>query len=424
MDSVLYTLPETVQEQNDVVAYYYIELPRETDVLKKAGTLAVGQTIGTWIPVPGITDEIREKYMGRVVNVFDVPSVDLEPQVTEETQKYIIQIAYPAVHFGGDFPLLLTSLLGNDASTSAQVKLLDIIFPKEYAQEFSGPRFGIQGIREYLGIWDRPVLLNMIKPCTGLTPEEGAKIFYQVALGGIDLIKDDELLGDPAYSRPEERVKAYRKAAEAAAEVTGERVKYFVNVTSGSSRIMENVKRAVDAGADGIMVNFATAGYSTLKQIAETAGVPVLGHAAGAGMYYEGTLNGMASPLAVGKMARLAGADIVMVNTPYGGYPLRHQKYMQTLGQLTLPWYHIRPSMPSIGGGVHPGMVEKYVREAGTDIVLAAGGAVQGHPGGATAGARAMRQAVELVMEGGDFEEKSREKKELTEALDKWHYVR
>ena len=424
MDSVLYTLPETVQEQNDVVAYYYIELPRETDVLKKAGTLAVGQTIGTWIPVPGITDEIREKYMGRVVNVFDVPSVDLEPQVTEETQKYIIQIAYPAVHFGGDFPLLLTSLLGNDASTSAQVKLLDIIFPKEYAQEFSGPRFGIQGIREYLGIWDRPVLLNMIKPCTGLTPEEGAKIFYQVALGGIDLIKDDELLGDPAYSRPEERVKAYRKAAEAAAEVTGERVKYFVNVTSGSSRIMENVKRAVDAGADGIMVNFATAGYSTLKQIAETAGVPVLGHAAGAGMYYEGTLNGMASPLAVGKLARLAGADIVMVNTPYGGYPLRHQKYMQTLGQLTLPWYHIRPSMPSIGGGVHPGMVEKYVREAGTDIVLAAGGAVQGHPGGATAGARAMRQAVELVMEGGDFEEKSREKKELTEALDKWHYVR
>ena len=424
MDSVLYTLPETVQEQNDVVAYYYIELPRETDVLKKAGTLAVGQTIGTWIPVPGITDEIREKYMGRVVNVFDVPSVDLEPQVTEETQKYIIQIAYPAVHFGGDFPLLLTSLLGNDASTSAQVKLLDIIFPKEYAQEFSGPRFGIQGIREYLGIWDRPVLLNMIKPCTGLTPEEGAKIFYQVALGGIDLIKDDELLGDPAYSRPEERVKAYRKAAEAAAEVTGERVKYFVNVTSGSSRIMENVKRAVDAGADGIMVNFATAGYSTLKQIAEAAGVPVLGHAAGAGMYYEGTLTGMASPLAVGKMARLAGADIVMVNTPYGGYPLRHQKYMQTLGQLTLPWYHIRPSMPSIGGGVHPGMVEKYVREAGTDIVLAAGGAVQGHPGGATAGARAMRQAVELVMEGGDFEEKSREKKELTEALDKWHYVR
>ena len=36
-------------------------------------------------------------------------------------------------------------------------------------------------------------------------------------------------------------------------------------------------------------------------------------------------------------------------------------------------------------------MVEKYIGEVGKDIVLAAGGAVQGHPGGAAAGARAMR---------------------------------
>lgn len=424
MDSMLHMLPETLPGKNFVIAYYYIELSRETDVIKKAESLAVGQTVGTWIPIPGITDEIREKYMGKVINIFDVPSVELETQATEEMQKYIIQIAYPAVHFGGDFPLLLTSLLGNDASTSAQVKLLDIVFPEEYTKEFCGPRFGRKGVREYLGIQDRPILLNMIKPCTGLTPKEGAGIFYQAALGGIDIIKDDELLGDPVYSRPEERVKAYREAAKAAAEVTGEWTKYFVNVTSGSDRIMENVKRVADAGADGIMVNFATAGYSTLKQIAESAGLPILGHMAGAGMYYEGTLNGMASPLAAGKLARLAGADIVMVNTPYGGYPLRHQKYMQTLEQLTLPWYSIQPCMPSIGGGVHPGVVEKYVREAGWDIVLASGGAVQGHPGGATAGAKAMRQAGEIVMEGGDFEEKAREKKELSEALEKWHYVK
>ena len=80
--------------------------------------------------------------------------------------------------------------------------------------------------------------------------------------------------------------------------------------------------------------------------------------------------------------------------------------------------------MPSIGGGVHPGMVEKYVREAGKDIVLAAGGAVQGHPRGAKAGARAMRQAIEIVMEGQDFAEAAREKEELSEALKCWSYVK
>ena len=181
---------------------------------------------------------------------------------------------------------------------------------------------------------------------------------------------------------------------------------------------------SIAAGADGIMVNFAAVGYSVLKEVTEATKLPVLGHAAGSGMFYEGVLNGMSSPLAAGKLARLAGADIVMVNTPYGGYPLNHQKYMQTVAQLVLPFYHLKPSMPSIGGGVHPGMVEKYIGEVGKDIVLAAGGAVQGHPGGAAAGARAMRQAIDIVMSGADFEEAAKEKEELCIALKMWKYVK
>ena len=424
MDSVLYTLAENIREQNYVIATYYIKLPKETDVFKKASTLAIGQTIGTWIPIPGITDEIREKYMGKVVNIFDVPSLDLATQIDTNEREYIIQIAYPAVNFSTDLPLIITSLLGNDASTSAQVKLLDIEFPEEYASEFEGPSYGIEGIRKFAGIQERPILLNMIKPCTGLTPKEGAKIFYETALGGVDFIKDDELLGNPPYSKPEERVREYKKAAEAAYEETGERVKYFVNVTSGAGEILENIRRVEEAGADGIMVNFAAVGYSVLKEVTEATKLPVLGHAAGSGMFYEGVLNGMSSPLAAGKLARLAGADIVMVNTPYGGYPLNHQKYMQTVAQLVLPFYHLKPSMPSIGGGVHPGMVDKYIGDVGKDMVLAAGGAVQGHPGGAAAGARAMRQAIDIVMSGADFEEAAKEKEELCIALKMWKYVK
>ena len=411
MDSLLYTLSETVHKQNYVIATYYTRLPREVDILKKAATLAVGQTIGTWIPIPGITEEIRERYMGKVVNVFDVPSLELATQITEDQREYLIQIAYPSVNFGTDLPLLITALLGNDASTSAQAKLLDIEFSEEFVRKFRGPQYGIKGIQNFAGINDRPILLNMIKPCTGLTPKEGARIFYETALGGADFIKDDELFGNPVYSRPEERVSAYR-------------VKYFVNITSGAGEIIDNVKRAEEAGADGLMINFAAMGYSVLKYVAEHTALPILGHSAGTGMCFEGTMNGMASPLAVGKLARLAGADIVMINTPYGGYPLLHQKYMQTVAQLTLPFYDIKTSMPSIGGGVHPGMVEKYIREVGKDVVLAAGGAVQGHPCGAAAGARAMRQAIDIVMSGQAFEKAAAEKDELRVALTQWNYIK
>ena len=34
----------------------------------------------------------------------------------------------------------------------------------------------------------------MIKPCTGYTQEVGEKLFFEAAAGGVDIIKDDELI--------------------------------------------------------------------------------------------------------------------------------------------------------------------------------------------------------------------------------------
>ncbi|MDD4111649.1 MAG: RuBisCO large subunit C-terminal-like domain-containing protein [Herbinix sp.] len=421
MDQYLYSLPENIREKDYIVATYYIKIDKDVDIVKKASSLAIGQTIGTWIPVPGITDALRERYMGKVIQIYDVPAIDLSTQINEEERQYLIQIAYPTVNFAADFPLLITALLGNDASTSAQVKLLDIEFPKAFAESFIGPRYGIEGIRRIIGVEDRPLLLNMIKPCTGLRPEEASKIFYETALGEVDMIKDDELLGSPSYSRAYDRVKEFKKAAEAAYEKTGRKVLYLANVTDGSFTIMDTIRRVIEAGAEAIMVNFAAVGYSMLTQIARTVDLPILAHCAGAGMFYEGTQSGMSSTLAVGKLTRLAGADTVMVNTPYGGYPMLHQKYLQIIQQLTLPLYNIKPTMPSIGGGVHPGMVEKYMNELGNDIILAAGGAIQGHPMGAAAGANAMMQAIKAIMAGDDIEVTAKENEELSMALKLWN---
>ena len=78
-----------------------------------------------------------------------------------------------------------------------------------------------------------------------------------------------------------------------------------------------------------------------------------------------------------------------------------------------------------IGDNKHQGEIvapEDKLKKMAIEAALAAGGAVQGHPGGATAGAKAMRQAIEIVMSGEDFESAAREKKELSEALSLWKY--
>lgn len=420
----LFCLHEEIREKDFIIATYYMELAKDINVLDKAANMAIGQTVGTWIPVPGITEEMQKNHMGKVVNILDIPPFELLTQTNQEKVSYLIQIAYPTVNFGAQFPMMLTTLLGNDASTSAQVKLVDLLLPKKFAESFYGPKFGIEGIRNLVGVHDRPLILNMIKPCTGFTPEVGAKIFYQTALGGADFIKDDELLGNPDFCPAVERVKAYHQAAKAAYEKTGKKTVYIVNITDVAERLIDNAKRVVEAGAEAIMVNFATVGYGMLHAMAKEVDVPILGHYAGSGMFYEGVLSGMSSPIAIGKLPRLAGADIVMINTPYGGYPLKFQKYIQTVHELTLPYYQLKPVMPAVGGGVHPGLVEKFIKELGTDIILSPGGAVHGHPMGAAAGVRAMRQAVDAVLEGIPLDEYAKDKEELRTALQVFGYKR
>jgi len=422
--SEIFALSEEIRTKDYLLATYYLELDAEADVLEKAASFAVGQTIGTWIEVPGVTDEMRANHRGRVVKVLEAPPLDIRSNAESGTHGFFLQLALPTVNFGAQFPMMLTTLLGNDASTSVQAKLVDLELPDDFAAQFGGPRFGVRGVRDLIGVQDRPLLLNMIKPCTGLTPEAGARIFYESALGGVDLIKDDELLGNPSFSPVVERVRAYGKAAKAVFEETGKDVVHIANVTDRPERVLDNARRAVEAGARALMITYATVGYGMLQALAEAVHVPILGHFAGSGMFFEGPASGMSAPLAAGALPRLAGADMVLTTTPYGGYPMRRLQYLRTVHQLVLPRPHIAPAMPVIGGGVHPGVVELYIRELGTDIVLGAGGSIQGHPAGAAAGVRALRQAIDAVQAGQTLDVAAAEHRELATALDLWGYRR
>lgn len=413
-----FILPEDNNSKNYALATYYIELPKDENVIDKAKKMALGQTLGTWVEVPGVSDKMRELYMGKVANILEAPPAELSSQFQNDRRAYFIQIAYPTANFGSDFPMLFTTLLGNDASTSAQVKLVDLQLPESFVSGFKGPKYGTQGIRKLTGSSPgTPLLLNMIKPCTGLTPREGARIFYDVALGGIDFIKDDELLGDPDFCRAGERAKAYLKAAEAAYEKTGKYTTYICNITSSSNKISDTLKSVIDAGVHAVMMCFSTVGYSTFQYISESTDVLIMGHYAGSGISNEGLTSGLSSHLSVGKFARMAGADMVMMNTPYGGYPLTKLQYQKTWQHLTLPDYHLKPCMPVCGGGVHPGLVPQLINDCGRDIILAAGGAVQGHPMGAAAGVTAMRQAAKAVLKGISLEEYADYHEELSCAL-------
>ena len=104
---------------------------------------------------------------------------------------------------------MLSTVFGN-ISASGMLKWIDVAFPKKYLEAFQGPKFGVEGMRKCLGVYDRPLVNAMIKPNIGWTPDEGAEIFYHAAKGGVDVIKDDELMpADADFCPLEERVKKF-----------------------------------------------------------------------------------------------------------------------------------------------------------------------------------------------------------------------
>jgi 2,3-diketo-5-methylthiopentyl-1-phosphate enolase len=290
---------------------------------------------------------------------------------------------------------------------------------------FNGPKFGVEGIRRLVGATDRPLLITMLKPAIGLTPKESADVFYQAAIGGSDGVKDDELIVSHPWSHFLDRVREHERAAQAAFDATGHRTLYFVNITDRPDRLVQNAYRAVEAGASALMVDYLTVGISAISMLAEdpAIAVPLLGHLAFAGAISASPRNGVSSHLVLGKLPRLAGADTVVYPSPYGTLQFSRSEHLRLAQTMTDPFYDIRRMLPAPGGGLHAGMVPRLFSDLGADFAVGAGGAVHGHPMGAAAGARAIRQAIDATMRVETLSDAATRHPELAVAIERWPEV-
>ena len=168
MDHDQFVLPENPALENHQVATYLLHTDTE-DILKLAAMMAAEQTTGTWVRVPGETREMLHRHRGKILNCWEIPDVEIVNLREGDLRSHVIQIAYPWENFGAQLPMLLTTVFGN-ISMMGDIKLIDLSFPRELAEQLPGPKFGINGIRELLGVPERPLLNNMIKPSTGIPP--------------------------------------------------------------------------------------------------------------------------------------------------------------------------------------------------------------------------------------------------------------
>ena len=416
-ENLTYAFPEVAFDDDYVIATYQAKV-KTSNIEKLAMAIADEQTTGTWIKVGADSMEKTRRFGSRLVALYEVPDIGCDYQ-SDEPPMYIIQIAYPMANFSTSMSALMTILFGN-ISASGMIRLIDVAFPKKFIAQFQGPKFGVQGMRDVLGAPERPLLNAMIKPNIGWTPDEGADLFYKACKGGVDVIKDDELmLADSAFCPLVERVTKFMAAEKRVFEETGEHSLYAVNISDETAKVRDNAYRVLEAGGNCLMVNVYTTGFDTLKMLADdpNINVPILAHVNFAGTMASSTYTGIAAPLLVGKITRLAGGDFQINGHPFGKFPVSYKLFYRCFKFFTQPWWNIKPMMYACSGGTTQLAVEKIVKAVGTDVMLAAGGGVHGHPDGSEAGAKSMRQAIDAAMAGIPVVEYAKTHAELARML-------
>jgi len=316
-------------------------------------------------------------------------------------------------------PMLLLSIAGNCFAFPTKLRLLDIYIPQKLAAKFQGPKFGVPGVREILGVHDRPLVLHIIKPKMGMSPDETANQVYQTALGGADLCKDDEMCSELDNCSFDARLKAVLQAIDRAQQKTGQRMLYMVSITDEVDRVLEKARRACRDGALGLLLAYS-AGPSMLRVVAEDpqVNVPVLLHVS----HMLALLPTINFPV-LAKICRLCGADMMLTPSIWSSIPVASpEECYRTAQTLLAPFYHLKPTWPMPGAGVHPGAVEAMLAEHGPDMIFMAGGGMLGHPMGYTAGAKAFRQAIDAAMAGVPLNVAARDLPELRAALETWGY--
>ncbi|MCI0497698.1 MAG: RuBisCO large subunit C-terminal-like domain-containing protein [Thermoplasmata archaeon] len=374
---------------------------------KAARIIAMEESTGTWTEV-----RTTDRDLGFVTATVG----DIDERARTASVIYPLDLFEP-----GNVPQLLSVVAGNlfGLEQIRKVRLEDVIMPHSYVRRFPGPRYGIEGMRHLVGSERRPHVGTIVKPKVGLTPAETAKVAFSAALGGVDLIKDDETLTDQAFCPMTERIPEVMEVLDKVWEETGRNVSYAVNVTAGPEEVAERADIASKWGANMLMIDVLTSGFTGLLELRRETSLPIHVHRAMHGAITRDPDHGISMKV-ISRLVRMLGGDQFHVGAITGKMDATAEEVLPLDRILTEKWHGLRPTFPVASGGLHPGCVADEVRHRGMDIIMQAGGGIHGHPAGTRRGAMAMRQAVEAVTQGRTLEEFAVEHEELRQALEKW----
>ncbi len=366
-------------------------------------------TSGVRAPRPG---SLLETCTGKVV---DAVAFDREDRCG------IVRVAFPLkmlIHEDGS--IYSTDLLHVTAgegvfglTENIDIKLCHIALHTDTLKLFPGPAHGASGVRKMTGFNSEIAFGTILKPCTGITPDEEAEIVKKAAKNPMFLfVKEDEnYMPETSFAPLQTRL---RKSIEAVKESANSREGYGLiyapHITCPPQKLKHLVDICLEEGANGIMLTdlFAGGALRYVRELTKKLDSPPALYAHNGGIsvrtrhIYREVLD---------MFARLDGADFRQTAPITHGKSLLRPfgtEWIKCEEVLSMPLADHPATMMARAGGLDQGNIinnlmdvsergttDNYLFLAGSAINSIKDTAVKSDP---ELGARAMREAVSLFM--------------------------
>jgi ribulose-bisphosphate carboxylase large chain len=372
-----------IDESDYVIASYLVSTTEHGDLKQAAWELAIGQSVGNpHVRNQWETDELFERSSCIILH---------EEDELEGLKSGTIKIGFPSINTdweGDGISHLLCQLMGGqmDIQTFESCRLIRLAFPEEVNEYFLGPKYGITGIREFTGRYEKPLSGAIVKPKTGMSASVLLEMVKELVDGGCDFIKEDEILSNPSFCTLEERVPLIANYLNNC----GRNVVYATCINGDAHTILDRAKFVADNGGNAIHVNFWS-GLGTYNAIRKMD-LPLAMHFQKSG---DKVLTDHRHAFSIDwnvlvQLAGMSGVDTIHAGM-WGGYLSDDDRDLT----LTIRQCHRYNVLPALSCGMHPGLVQANANRFGYNFIANVGGAIHGHPQGTLAGARAMRQSID-----------------------------
>jgi 3-oxoisoapionate-4-phosphate decarboxylase len=389
-----------------VTVTYLIETPGSPE--KMAAKIASDQSTGTFVALPGETEELKSRVAARVIAMRPLAPVAVPSYPTQDAGPFNraeADIAFPLDAIGTDLSALMTIAIGGVFAIKGftGIRIVDIVLPHEIIKAWPGPQFGVAGSRQLTGVYDRPIIGTIIKPALGLRPHETVELVKDVIEADVDFVKDDEKLMSPVYSPLADRVKAVMPLILDREQKTGRKVMYAWGISATDpDEMMRNHDLVLKAGGNCAVININSIGMGAMAFLRKRSGIVLHAHRNGWDVLTRHPGLGMDFKVWQ-KFWRLLGVDQFQINGIRVKYWEPDESFVASFKAVTTPLAALSDcALPVAGSGQWGGQApDTYERTGKTvDLMYLCGGGIVSHPGGAGAGVKAVKQAWEAAVAG------------------------